>query len=182
MPTSRASAAAGPGTPLVAVDAGRATGAEHVRHDAVARGRHAQADVGSPAADRDDRGVASGLVAQQGGRAPTQQPRRLERDGLEDLIGVHPARHELRNVPQRGLLVGQQTQLGARLGVGDRGGDQLGEARDARLGVVRERLLPRRGREADAPHATVHRDRDAHRRADGETARILDERFQDREL
>jgi hypothetical protein len=70
---------------------------------------------------------------------------------------------EHRHPPERGLLVRYLAKVGLRLGVRDRGRDQLGQARDAPFASGREPFRPWRRGDGDAPQAALESDR----RADG---------------
>ena len=62
-------------------------------------------------------------------------------DRREDLGGPHSLRHQRRHSPQRRLLVGEPSQCLPRLGIGNRGGDDLTEVVETILGVERQRLV-----------------------------------------
>jgi hypothetical protein len=76
------------------------------------------------------------------------------------------ARDQRRHPPQCGLLGCQHAeavpavlQLSARIRVGDRGGDQIGEVADAYLGVRRHRLACRGTYRGHSPNPAVDDDR-----------------------
>ena len=69
-----------------------------------------------------------------------QQPPGFLGDRGEHLRRRRRAGHQRRHPPQRGLLLGEPAQFHAGLGVGDRGGGQLGEPGQPRLGAGRQRL------------------------------------------
>ena len=88
-----------------------------------------------------------------------KQPSDLLGDGSEDLGLRGLARHERRHTPQRRLLLRQPCRLGARVGVRDGSGNQLGELREPILDVVGHGLTIR-GTDADhAPHLAADDDR-----------------------
>ena len=95
----------------------------HARADR--RSRHIQPTVG----EHED--LVAGLEAVQRNLVGVQQRLHLTGHGVEDRGRRGSLGDQRRHPPQRGLLLGQPLHLGARLGVGDRRGDQLGEAAQA---------------------------------------------------
>ena len=149
------------------VHAGRPARAEHIARPRAGVHRDPQPERGGAVAHGDgDRGVV--VVAQERGGRVTEQLRRFGGHRGEHLVERRAAGDELGDAAQRGLLVGEPTQLGPRLCVGERGGHELGEARDARFGIGREGLRAEGGGEADAPDTPVDDDRDIHRGRDAE--------------
>ena len=80
---------------------------QHARRNAVPVGRHAHPDRGGATVDRDDGGVARRVVPQQRRRMVVQKPGGLDRDRSEHLLGLDATRDELRDPPQRRLLLRQ---------------------------------------------------------------------------
>ena len=123
------------------VDPGRATGPPDALDGAIAApGRaHPDGDVAGSAIERDDLGRAVGLEAQQrreidAGEVQTPGPRRLRARRPR----APPAASSATRA-QRGLLVGERLEVGARLAVRQRRGDELGELLQAILGAGRQR-------------------------------------------
>ena len=81
----------------------------------------------APASDRRCRSVA--VIPADDRDVRVEQLADLHRNGIEDLAGWSIASDERRNAPQRCLLVGEYRSGLTRLGVGDRGCDELGEVR-----------------------------------------------------
>ena len=69
------------------------------------------------------------------------EPGRLDGDGLEHGVRRRLLCGELGDASQRGLLVGERLQVGARLAVGQRRGDELGELLQPVLGAGGERRV-----------------------------------------
>ena len=89
------------------------------------------------------------------------QRRGFEGDGGEELRFRRTVGDELGDASQRGLLVGELLDLGLRLAVGQRCGDQFGERLQALLGPVRQ--LSAFGQRAEhAPYAIGDQDRHRH--------------------
>ena len=65
----------------------------------------------------------------------TQAPGQLPRHRGEHFRRLFPARDQRRHPSQGSLLLGEHGEVGAGLGVGDRGRDQIREVPDARLGI-----------------------------------------------
>ena len=93
--------------------------------------------------------------------APMSRPVSSQ-NGVEYGARLGPARDERRHPPQRGLFVREQLQFLMRVGVGDCGRDQVGEAREPGLGIGRLRLGLVRSGDQGAPHLAVHHDRCAY--------------------
>ena len=127
----------------------------------------------APDAHGGHRAVA--LEAADVGGVDAEELADLARDRREDLRRIDPARDERRHAPQRGLLVGEPAHLAPRLGVRDRGGHELGEVGEPRLGVRRER----RSAFEDAttrPTDARRRRSGAHRRGDAQGAELVGDR------
>ena len=147
----------------VVVDPVRPSGAEDDRRDAVAGGlgeetRSERKDAGdrlTPAADVG--GGSIGVVAQERALDASEQPAGFLGDLGEHLLREVFLGDERRHPPQGGLLVGELLDLGARLGVGDRRCDQIGERGQSLLGAGGKRLGPLRRDEHDAPDADPRR-------------------------
>src|SRR4029453_289955 len=92
-----------------------------------------------------------------------EDARDLLGDEGEEVVRPGALGYKGRDASQRGLLGDEAREVLAALGVGDRGAEELGELREAVLGVSRQRLIADRGDTHDAPQTT----RDDHRRADG---------------
>jgi hypothetical protein len=75
----------------------------------------------------------------------------LPRHGAEDRAGRGALRNQRGDATKRRLLLGQAVYLGARFGVRDRRGQELGELADPQLGVRWQGGLVRAGREHGAP-------------------------------
>ena len=89
--------------------------------------------VAAPAGDR-RRCAVAGEDVQYRKVGIEEQPDRLS-DGREDLAGGRLLRDEYRHSAQRRLLVGEPLHFRARLGVRERGRDQIREALQPLLGV-----------------------------------------------
>ena len=96
---------------------------------------------------------AVGLVAAHVREVDRKQPPDLLGDRREHLLGRHPAGHQRRDPPQRRLLLREPGERRATLRVRDRRRHKLGERREARLDVRRERLLRASSRAAITPHS-----------------------------
>jgi hypothetical protein len=101
-----------------------------------------------PGADREGHGAAGAAPRGDGrGRAirvrlfDGEHPPDLRGDCGEHLLRRRRPSDQGRHPAQRGLFLGVAAQLQARLRIGDRGRDQLGEPGQPRLGVGRRRLL-----------------------------------------
>ena len=151
------------------------------RWPARSRGRSvARASSGSPRPRGPDRAPGTGDDRHHAVRIEpddhrgdgSEHARDLGPDRGYDLRRGRVAGDEGRDPPQGGLVLEQLGDLGAALGVRDRGGDELGEVGDLRLGARRERALAlRRGRD-HAPHAARDHDRAADRRTDPQLPRL----------
>ncbi len=153
----------------VAVDPGRTPGLEDERAELVPLKVSPAADrelLGSTAPGAEEREHAAGLVAGHGHQVGRKQLPGLLGDRREHFLRCRPARHQGRDPPQRGLLVGQLGQGGPALGVRDRRRHQFGERRQPRLAVRRQELLPAGPGGDHAPEAALGDDRRRDRRAD----------------
>ena len=112
-----------------------------------------------------------------------EQATDLLADGREDHVGPHALRHQCRQSAQRRLLLGKPCESLARLGILDRGREQLGEVGQTRLGAWRQRVLLCGGGDHRAPEASRHDDRNSDRGANsGATDDLGDLAFQLRVL
>jgi hypothetical protein len=85
-------------------------------------------------------------------------------------------RHQRRHPPERGLLLRDARELDLRLGVGDRGADQLDELLQPRLGFRWERAAIQRRHDHRAPEPASDDDRAAERGARVQAARRVRDR------
>jgi hypothetical protein len=118
----------------------------------------------SVAGVRYERRGAIRLVAVQPGDLDAEHSEHLLGDGGEHLGGGRLARDQCRHAPQCGLLIREPPHLCSRLGVGDRGGDELGEGCDPGLDIPREWPVLLGGGVHHAPEALVDDDRSPYRR------------------
>ena len=112
------------------VDARRAARSPDAMDGAVAAagGAHPDLEVRRGAVEGHDLARAVGRhEAQDHAELDAGQPGRLDGDSLEHGVRRRLLCGELGDASQRGLLVGERLQVGARLAVGQRRGDQLGE-------------------------------------------------------
>jgi hypothetical protein len=121
--------------------------------------------VGVIADEGEDGHRAVGIEAGDGRRVGPENVSDLVRDRREDLGRWHSAGDERGDPAQRGLFLCEAAQLaaaflelGAALGVRDRGGDELGEADNALFGVGRKTLTPRPDGDR-APQTPLNHDR-----------------------
>ena len=150
----------------VVVDPGRAPGAPHLRREAWAVERPVRAGREGVLADCADHGRrAVGLVARHLHKREVEELRDLGGDRSKDVARERALRDERRHVAQRRLLVGQPSQLLARLRVGQRGRDELGEAGEPLLDAIGQRTAVG-SRHHHAPQGAVDDDRRPGRRAD----------------
>ena len=89
----------------------------------------------------------------------------LRGDGSEHLLWRRRAGDQRRHPAQRGLLIGDRTQFAACLRIGDRRGEQFGEAPQPGLGIRWQRLVADGGRIHHAPQPALDVDRYAGARA-----------------
>jgi hypothetical protein len=118
---------------------------------------------------------AIGLVAQHAGHVGGEDARDLGGDPSEQRLGRRLAGDERGDPAQRGLLVGQTLQLGARLAVGDCGRDELGEAGKSLLGTRGEGPAARVD-DHQPPQRAGDDDRAGDRRAHAELADLVGHR------
>ena len=167
MPSSRSLAASPAGQAFVAVNAARCLRLPDESVDRVPFQRKACAgrDVGAALAPARHRQVV--LVGGELGQVyacRASEPTGHLADRVEDSARLGSLGDQRGHLPQRGLLIGELLQLFACLGVGDRGGDQLGEAGEPGLGGRGLRGGCRGQRHHRAPQPAVDDDRDSHRR------------------
>src|SRR3954451_21561683 len=125
---------------LVPVDPGGPPRPRHARRDAVAVERIAAAyrdTVGSPLRDADYRPVR--VVAAEVGGIGFEQLADFARHRGEHRVWPRLASDERGNTPQRGLLVSELAECGARLGVRERGRHEIREVREPRPRVFGKR-------------------------------------------
>ena len=134
-------------------------------------------DVARVERDPLTRGVRAADVAEHGrhARRPRTERSRRHRSrraaptsdatARNDLLRAGAARHERRDPPQRGLLVGEPLHVLARLGVRDGRRHELGEGGDPRLGIRAQGLVAARRGHERAPELPLDEDRRADRRA-----------------
>ena len=82
--------------------------------------------------------LVPGLVATNRDRVGFEHALHLRGHRVEHGAGWRSFRHQGRHAPQRRLLVGELLDMRARLTVGDRGGDELDEAREPLLRLLRQ--------------------------------------------
>ena len=99
-----------------------------------------------------------GLVADQRREVGTEERADLSGYGAKQLARRDVLRHQRRDPPECRLLARELFQVRTRFAFSNRGADQLGEFRDALLGVGRKRLALI-GNRHDAPQAALDRDR-----------------------
>jgi hypothetical protein len=124
----------------------------------------------------EDGGRAVGIEAGDVRGVGTEDAADLLRDGREHLCRRYPAGDERGDAAQRRLLVGEPAEfvatfleLGAALGVGDRGRDEFGEAGHALFGVGREAPAPPHDGD-HAPQMSLDDDRSRDPRLDSHSA------------
>ena len=114
--------------------------------------------------------------------AVLQRPlRELQRDDRVHEALLSPVVEVAHDAPPRFVARADQPrsrgrQLVAAVGVGDRGGHQLGELAEPRLGAGGEGLVPRRQHHHRAPDATLDQDRGRHHAADAAPDSVLADR------
>ena len=96
----------------------------------------------------------------QANRAHAENPGRLDRDRSEHGLRFGALRDQRRDPPQRALLLGQATQLLARLLARDRTGHQLAEVGEPRRRPGGERFGGGRNGDQGAPRRLANDDRD----------------------
>ena len=111
--------------------------------------------LGGPHPQRDHEAI---FEASQPGEVAAEERAHLPRHRVEQLGRRQVLRDERGDAPQRGLLVGQPLDLRPRLGVGDRGCDQVAEAR---CGPRSRRSGSRQPRRHAPPRAATDEDREA---------------------
>jgi hypothetical protein len=148
-------------------------GDDEVRIQLGARAHRVPGGVGSHDGHR-----AVGLEAEHGGGVRSGERLDLVAHRTEESVRRHAPRDQRGHAPQRCLLLGEHRSRLARLGVGDRRRYELGEVREPRLGVFRERLVPRRENHHRAPQTTLDRNRArdgrAHARATNDSSDLPD--------
>jgi hypothetical protein len=97
------------------------------------------------------------LVAHHPDLLGAEQPLDLLRDGGEDVSRRHFACDQRRHPPQRRLLAREPLEVLARLGVRDRGREQVREVGQQPLRPRRERMMERGDRHG-APHLAADDD------------------------
>ena len=116
----------------VVIDPPRPAGLEHQRVQVPPSEAQPEADRNNPGGtgpvpDTDDHGRAVRIVPAHDRGIRAQQPAGLLGDRAENLLRRRRPGHQRGHPAQRRLLLGEPAQLHARLRVGDRGRDQLGE-------------------------------------------------------
>jgi hypothetical protein len=101
------------------------------------------------------------LESHHGGNG-AERGRDLLGDGREHLLGLDALGHQGGDASQRGLLGSNALERVSRLGVRDRGRDEIGELAETGLRPFRNRLRIGRDRDDHAPQAAL----DGHRCAD----------------